>query len=277
MEKNITTFDELNAIVASKENGTFMLTVTPELAGKILRAYGRNSGTINQNAVKRYAEVMRARRWISGYYAPPISFGSDRRIVNGQVRLYAVMLSRATVDFNLEINSPVLIRQCKDNSGVPPKHKISHRFWSLRVSLCSYLAHKKLNAVETETFYEKHKMAIESVMAYFPRYRRGISTGVVLGELVKIYYHMDAKKFCRFARVLNEGNLNEHGEVPILLLRNKLLCPDEFVGEGRSKRIAGYIQAAFYAADHGKTPQRLILPENDYYELPENAGDEDNE
>lgn len=82
-----------------KRNATFEnVSITPELAGELLRLNGKNR-PVNNSTVKRYSEEMKAGRWQNN--GDNIRISITGLILDGQHRLYSVLDSGVTITQNI--------------------------------------------------------------------------------------------------------------------------------------------------------------------------------
>lgn len=75
--------------------------VTPELALSLLAYNSTNNRNVKRNAIEKYARMMRQGKWV---YSPQgIVFGDNARLIDGQNRLYAVVLSGKVTPFRITL------------------------------------------------------------------------------------------------------------------------------------------------------------------------------
>lgn len=101
-------------------------TVTPAIAGYILKKYNTENRRLRDPAVKRYAETMQAGEWV---VSNPIMFNDRGLLEDGQHRLSAVVLANKSirtilvfgVQKNFDLDKPV-VRDIADTARI-----INHR------------------------------------------------------------------------------------------------------------------------------------------------------
>lgn len=102
--------DKIIQKILNSNNGEMyseVITITPELAAKLLKEFNYNNRNINEIRARLYAEQMKAGKWRLTHQG--IAFAKNGHLIDGQHRLEAVVRANIPVDmwvfFNCQNNS----------------------------------------------------------------------------------------------------------------------------------------------------------------------------
>lgn len=226
------------ARVTIDERAASLVQVTPELALSWLEKNTRNRA-LRQSTVNRYAEDMRAGRWMVSPDA--IAFDTSGAVVNGQHRLWAVVEAGIPVPMTVmdglqpdvvTVLDDHLKRSLKDvvairrpGSGVQNIHTaIAARLLETiveRTSSSVTQTIRRISRQEQIDVLDRHWDAIEFAWreCFHSRTPAGISTSATMTPLARAYYSQDKSRLITFGQVLITGIMGSEDDKPAALLR----------------------------------------------------------
>jgi hypothetical protein len=241
--------------MTSSESFGQIMHVTPEMASRWLEGNTHNR-RINQTHVNRLAEEMKAGRWRLTHQG--IAFSASGTLLDGQHRLWAIVLSGATVKVRVFFNEPAgnegaidggLSRSDADRLTLTGKFEggvSRNHLAALRVMLRGLKEPTCIGIAVLEAEMVKHKGAIDFALGNLASdHSRGVANSVTRGVLARAFYSTDRDKLTHFCDVLKTG-LSGEADQPIILLRDYLgKCP-------RSRK------ANILAEQYAKTERALL-------------------
>lgn len=180
------------------------LTISPQVAAKILAERNISNRPMLQRQVDRYTNDILQGHW--HLHGNGIQFDRDGKCIDGQHRLAAVVEAGQSVDFmvtfGVEPMAVAAIDEGRRRSNFDVATMIGMEgFTKLGLSAASYLLEEtgkksNMSRMEVLKFAENHRDAIHFVSDRF--HMRGMTKAPVLSALVRAYYH------CR----TNQASLN---------------------------------------------------------------------
>jgi hypothetical protein len=213
---------------------------------------------IRDSVVNRFIRDMRAGRWRLTHQG--IAFDADGMLIDGQHRLWAVMLAGVTISMRVFFNEPIEnmkavdIGQTRSNfdvlhlTGEAGEVTVNH-LATLRAMLAGDSARPvRLSVGEETEEMIKHAGAVDFAMEHLGACRfKGIATATIRGIIARAYYGVDHAKLIHFCDVLKTGSSADEEDGPILLLWQYLVGS---AGAGKS----GAVRRLRY----GKTERALM-------------------
>lgn len=248
------------------------ILVTPEVAARWLEAntFNRN---ITKSKVRAYVRDLLAGRW--GFNPQPISFGTDRTLLDGQHRLTAVVESGVSVKMIVWFNVPPAARDVMDQ-GKPRSLRDVARISPLKAAISSSMmrgssrAHISATVSEKAAFYQRFAAEIDWVMSVYQTSRAGLRASTVYAAIVRASFHVAADDLKIFCEVLMSGMpTGQDRDATVIRLRDKLLQPKS----GRNGAMVtldsyGSTTSAIKAFSEGRALSKIYPASSELFPLP---------
>ena len=257
-----------------------VMEVSPEQATRWLEGNTHNR-PLKQTLVDRFVRDMQAGRWQLTHQG--IAFDVDGVLIDGQHRLWAVILSGTNISlrvfFNeaLETMMAVDTGQARSNfdvlhlSGDAGEISISH-LATLRAMLAGVDAHcLHMTVSEEAEWMAKHADAVDFGMEHLGSCRsKGIATATIRAVIARAYYSADHAKLIHFCDVLKTNRSGDEEDEPALLLR-EYLTGNAHAGNAQPLRRVRYVKAerALMAYLRGNRITNLRAVGSELFPLPE--------
>jgi hypothetical protein len=205
--------------------------ITPVKAEKYLN-HNKANRKLREGVVDKYAEDMRAGNWTE--CAAPIVFYEDGDIADGQHRLWAIIESGTTQNFDVRRNFPRnaglnidtgLGRTIVDNAKISGiDSDLTNEMVSIARAVDSGTRQRDASSNTAKLqLVEKHREAVKWTVTHGPR-GRGIRNQCVMAAIARAWYtEADKEKLARFCKVLTDGQAFGEHESAAVALRNYLL------------------------------------------------------
>jgi hypothetical protein len=254
--------------------------VSPELATRWLEGNTHNR-TLKQWLVDRFVRDMQADRWQLTHQG--IAFDVDEVLIDGQHRLWAVVLSGKTVPMRVFFNEPIETMMAVDTGVSRSNFDVLHlngevgeitpiHLATLRAMLAGASSHgPRLTVSEESQQMAKHADAINFGMKHLAFCRfRGVATATIRGIIARAYYAADHAKLIHFCDILKTGTSGDEEDLPILLLWQFLLS-NANAGKAEAVRRIRYAKAerALLAYLRGDRIAHLRAVGSELFPLPE--------
>jgi len=257
-----------------------VLDVTPELAATWLSECNTHNRKLVDAHVDRLARDMKAGRWRLTHQG--IAFSTNRVLLDGQHRLWAVILSETTVRMRVFFNEPaeslhaIDVVQGRSNDqiitlagglGIVGRMEMA----TLRAMVVGFGSYVRMTPGEEAELFALHREAVEFAHEILPTARlRGVATAVTRGVLARAYYSADAGKLRHFADVLQSGMATGANDQPITLLF-KFLIEMAHGRRGRPevRERYGKTERALQAYLAGEQLGKLYAATTELFPLPE--------
>jgi head-tail adaptor len=222
---------------------------------------------------------MRAGRWRLTHQG--IAFSSNRVLLDGQHRLWAVLISGVTVPmrifFNESPESLGVIDAVRPRSndeiislsggmGTVTRRELA----TLRAMIAGLNSYERMTAGQEAEVLARHRAAVAFAHEILPQSRfRGVATGVTRGVLARAFYSADHGKLRRFADVLQSGIGSEEADQPIMLLFRYLVeTAGRAHGEARRRDTYAKTERALSAYLRGERLTRLCATTSEWFPIP---------
>lgn len=254
--------------------------VTPELASGWLSSCNTRNRKIVDAHVDRLAKEMRAGRWQLTHQG--IAFSNDHVLIDGQHRLWAVVISGVTVPMRVNFNEPPETLAVVD--AVRPRTNdeiislsggmgtVSQReLATLRAMIAGLGSYERMTAGQEAEILARHREAMTFALDILPKSRfRGVATSVVRGVLARAFYSADHGKLRHFADVLQSGfGADESDQPAMLLFRFLVEIANRHAGRPECRERYAKTERALSAYLGGERLTRLYATTTELFPLPE--------
>jgi hypothetical protein len=256
-----------------------VLEVSPELASQWLSENNSHNRKLVEAHVERLAHEMKAGRWQLTHQG--IAFSTKGVLLDGQHRLWAIVMSETTVPMRVFLNQPEETLGAIDSIRARTNDEIITLAGGLgtvtRVELATLRAmiaglnncERRLPGEEARLLAE-HRKAIQFAHEILPAARfRGIANAVTRSVLARASYSAPADMLRHFADVLQSGIASGPHHQPISLLF-KFLIESMQGRRGRPevRERYGKTQRALSAFLEGENLGRLYATTTELFPLP---------
>jgi hypothetical protein len=204
------------------------MEIGPDLAARWLDGNTHNR-PLRQSVVDRFARDMQAGRWQLTHQG--IAFDIDGVLIDGQHRLWAIVLSAVTVRMRVFFNEPLESMKTVDTGLTRSNFDVLHltgdagqvsvgHLATLRAMLAGdRLNFPKMTVGEEADLLARHAGAVNFAMEYLGTCRyKGIATATVRGIVARACYSFDHAKLIHFCDVLKTGRSPDEEDASVLLL-----------------------------------------------------------
>ena len=245
-------------MIAANEPYNGVLDVTPSMAARWLEGNTHNR-PINQGHVERLACEMKSGRWRLTHQG--LAFSSSGRLLDGQHRLWAIVMADVPVKTRVFFNEPAENIECYDGGlarNNADRMSLSQRFGreidhkhlaTLRAMVRGLKqASFRLSYGQEAELLAKHIDAISFAMKYLAMTERarGVATAVTRAVIARAWYSIEADRLIHFCTVLKTGLASGPQDEPIIMLR------DYLVQNEKARNLAAVIRECY-----GKTERAL--------------------
>jgi len=255
--------------------------ITPAIAMDWLDNANTSNRSVSEAHVQRLARDMASGEWKLTHEG--IAFDPSGILIDGQHRLWAVVLSETPVEMHVwrNVTRDALMaidcgkaRTLRDMLWLSGGHGSvgKNDLAVLRAMLGGFAGPVTLTAAEASQALDKHAAAVRFAVETLPK-AKWISSAATRAVLARAYYSCDHDLLRDFARMLGTGVVPDRGAVAVVLLR-------QFLGEkpGHSRQATheryAKTQRALVAFLKGESIGRLYAASQEHFPLPEEAGGE---
>jgi len=257
-----------------------VIDMTPELASAFLTECNTHNRKVVESHVERLGREMKSGRWQLTHQG--IAFSVNHVLLDGQHRLWAVLMSDATVPMRVFFNEPPESLAAIDSirprtndeiislaggMGTVTRAELS----TLRALLGGLGNYNRLTPGEEALILARYRKAIRFAHDILPTARyRGVATATTRGVLARASYSADAGKLQHFADVLQSGVATNDEDQPITLLL-KFLMESAHGRRGRPevRERYGKTERALSAYLLGEQLGRLFAATGELFPLPD--------
>lgn len=272
---------KLAELFARTDRYNVVMNITPEIAEDWLTNCNTHNRPLSDAHVDYLASEMKAGRWRLTHQG--IAFSSNRVLLDGQNRLWAVVLSGVTVPMMVAINEPPDVMEVIDtgkvrsvthiltltaNMGVITKNIMG----TLHAMFLRQDSARRRSPGEERDLLARHMDAVRFAIETLPACKyNGIATAVTRGVLARAWYSADPERLREFADALRNHRCGENAGDPIRLLFDYLIKTAS--GHARASRQEAYnkTERALSAWLNGERLTRLCASERELFPLPEEA------
>lgn len=274
----------LNELFARSDRYDVVIQVTPEIAEDWLTHCNTHNRKLMDNHVEYLGREMKAGRWRLTHQG--IAFSSNRVLLDGQHRLWAVVMSGITVPMRVFVNEPSEAMEVLDTGQRRSNDQIlslsgglgqvsKYELAVLRALISGMGRYNRRSAGAERDLLVKHREAIRFAMdctAGAQKYR-GIGTAITRAVLARAWYSADRVQLRHFANVLQSGTPVGENDQPVILLFQFLIttaagrksCPQVRECYGKTERAL----AAFLK---GERLNKLYAAPKELFPLPDERG-----
>jgi hypothetical protein len=233
----------------SRQPFNIVKQVTPEMAAKWLEGNTHNR-PLNEAAIDRLVRDMQSGRWRLTHQG--IAFDENDILIDGQHRLWAVVISNVTVPMRVFFNESAASMAAVDTGHIRSNLDVMHltgdagkvtsmHLAALRAILAGNCCTTQHMTVGEETdLMIKHREAIEFAVEHLGASRfRGVATATTRAIVARAYYSADHARLIRFCDILKSGSTVDEDEKPVGLLW-QLLVSNVHAGKAPPAKRARY-------------------------------------
>jgi hypothetical protein len=272
----------LSHLFDRKDRYNTVVDVTPVISESWITQFNTHNRKLVEAHAARLGGEMKAGRWQLNHQG--IAFSENRVLLDGQHRLWAVVLSGCTVPmrvfFNEQANSIGTIDAIRARTndeiitlagglGVVTKSELA----ALRAMLTGIDNQRRLSAGEEAELLAIHREAIAFALNILPAGRfRGVANAVTRGVMARAFYSASRDKLRHFADVLRSGIASSEDDQPITLLFKFLIDTDSGrYGRPEFRERYGKTSRALSAYLRGERIGRLYSATSELFPLPDSA------
>ncbi len=273
---------KLEELCASGERRSFVIDVTPEMATQWLEHNSNNRPVVDAH-VDYLAGEMKAGRWKLTHQG--IAFSPKRVLLDGQHRLWAIMMSGATLPMRVFVNEPSEGLEVIDTGKTRSNDQIlsmsggigkvtREELAALRAMLAGLGSYRRKSAGDELAHLVRHREAVAFAVKCMSGKRRfrGMATNITKAVIARAWYSCDHARLQHFADVLLTGTPRSEHDQPIMLLFQYLMGCKALAGHlGRPESRERYskTERALLAFLRGDRPAKLYAAPHELFPLPE--------
>lgn len=263
------------------ERYNIVVDITPEIAKEWLTHYNTHNRKRIDSHVEYLANEMTSGRWRLTHQG--IAFSSNRVLLDGQNRLWAVIVSGVTVPMRVFFNEPTEAMEVLDTGQRRRSDQIlTLSAWlgeithvdiaTLRAMFIGWGNTRRRSPGEEGQLLSQHLRAVRFAQEILHKSSklRNVATATTRAVLARAWYSADHVLLRHFAEVLSTGRpIGEHDE-PILLLFQFLIA---MRSRGRTERYECYrkTERALRAFLDCEQLSRLYAAPHELFPLPEES------
>jgi hypothetical protein len=268
-----------------REPYSLVMDVGPELAERWLSGNIHNR-KLNNARVDRMVRDMKAGRWHLTHQG--VAFDPGSVLIDGQHRLWAVVLSGLTVRMRVFFNEPAENLEYID-TGTPRSDADvltltgrvgtvdKGRLAALRTLVWGLKPCTRLTVSEEADLLARHRAALDFALENLSpsSHVRGVATGTTRGVVARAYYTADVAALTHFCDVLRTGMGAGDRDKPIVMLRDFLVNTRRAHNKPQALREHyGKIERALAAFLEGRPLVKLYSSTTELFPLPGEAKEE---
>jgi hypothetical protein len=268
-------------LFARADRYNFVLDLTPEIADDWLMHCNPHNRKLMDNHVEYLASEMKAGRWRLTHQG--IAFSTNRVLLDGQHRLWAVALSGVTVPMRVFVNEPPEAMEALDTGQRRRNDQILTLTAGLGEVTCKELAtlramymgfgQRRRSPGEEGALLARHLDAVRFALECLGRRERvkNVATAMTRAVLARAWYSAEHAQLRHFADVLTSGRpLGEHDE-PIMLLFQALVRMTHNRNAAGRRECYSLTERALAAFLNRERLTRLYPARQELFPLPEEA------
>jgi hypothetical protein len=269
----------------SRQPFNIVKQVSPEMAAKWLEGNTHNR-PLNEAAIDRLVRDMQAGRWRLTHQG--IAFDANDVLIDGQHRLWAVVIANVTVPMRVFFNELAANMAAVDTghirsnldvmdlAGEAGKITSLHLAALRAMSAGTHCTPQRMTVGEETDLMIKHREAIEFAVEHMGASRfRGVATATTRAIVARAYYSVDHARLLRFCDILKSGATVDEDEKPVGLLW-QLLVSNVHAGKTPPAKRARYgkTERALLAFLRRESLTLLRANDSELFPLPEEAATE---
>lgn len=263
-----------------KDPYSVVMKVTPAIADAWICDCNTHNRKLVDAHVDRLAGEMKAGRWRLTHQG--IAFSTNRVLLDGQHRLWAVVLSGVTVPLRVFFNEQaeglgaIDAVQARSNDQIITlaggHGEVGRReLATLRAMTTGLGTYTRMTAGEEAEILSQHRAAVDFALEILPAARfRGVATAVTRAVLARAFYSADPGKLRHFASVLQSGVATSQQDQPISLLLKFLMdAAQGHRGRPEVRERYGKAERALQAFLASESLSRLYAATAELFPLPD--------
>lgn len=269
----------LDSLFARTDRYNMILDVTPQLAEDWLTHCNTHNRKLIDAHVDYLAAEMKAGRWRLTHQG--IAFSVNRVLLDGQHRLWAIVMSEQTVPLRIFVNEPPEAMDVLDTGKRRSNDQIlslagdlgqvsTLELATLRATLAGLGRRQRRSpGIEREQLL-RHREAIQFALEAMGSTRkyRGLRTASTLSVLARAWYSCDHHALRHFADVLRTGIPKGENDQPILLLFQFLIGRDGQRSTAYDRECYAKAERALASFLKGERPGKLYAAAKELFPLP---------
>jgi hypothetical protein len=275
---------KLDALFARTDRYNLVIDLTPEIASDWLAHANTHNRVLIDNHVDYLASEMKAGRWRLTHQG--IAFSDNRVLLDGQHRLWAVVMSGVTVPVRIFVNEPADAMEVLDTGQRRTNDQILSlagglgevtrtELAALRAMVAGFGRYRRTSAGAERELLAKHRDAVRFSLDHLTRSVkfRGIATATTHAVVARAWYSCDRDLLRHFADVLRTGMPKGENDQPILQLFQFLVSGHAGYQSGTYERECyGKTERALAAFLKGESITRLFPSPKELFPLPGETG-----
>jgi hypothetical protein len=271
---------KIEELFARTDRYDTVLDMTPALADEFLTRCNTHNRPMCDSHAENLASEMRAGRWRMIHQG--IAFSTNRVLLDGQHRLWAVMLSGVTVKmrvfFNEQPDGMMVIdtgRKRTNDQLMTLEGGLGHvtrmEVATLRALVAGLGVYRRGSAGDELELMVKHREAIafaEQVLSGKRNYK-GVATCVTRAVLARAWYSSDRAKLRHFADVLQLGVPLGENDQPTIMLFQFLIHNCGKKARPEMREHYGKAERALSAFLKGERLVKLYASQDELFPLPD--------
>jgi hypothetical protein len=255
------------------------MTVTPDLATKWLEGRNANNRKISDAHVVRLAQDMTDGNWQLTHMG--IAFDRDGVLIDGQHRLWAVVMSGKSVDMHVWRNLSQKSILAIDNGRTRTMADIlklsgengdvnSYQIATLRAMLSGMGSPITFSPVQMQEHLKVHQRAIDFAMEILPHTsaNRGISDSITRAVIARAYYSVNEFNLRDFCEKLTTGIISGPSESVLVALRTFLSTQRCGTYHQRRTKYRKFERVLRSWLD-GRNPSKITMANTELFPLPQ--------
>ena len=275
---------KLDALFARTDRYNLVIDLTPEIASDWLNHANTHNRDLMDSHVDYLAGEMKAGRWRLTHQG--IAFSDNRVLLDGQHRLWAVIMAGVTVPMRVFVNEPPETMEVVDTGQRRSNDQIlslagglgevtKAELATLRAMIAGFGRHQKRSPGAERDLLIKHRDAIRFAREHLTRTGkfRGIATATTHAVIARAWYSCDRDQLRHFADVLRCGVAKGENDQPILLLFQFLISSHMGRRSGPYERECyGKTERALAAFLKNESLAKLYATPKELFPLPGESG-----
>lgn len=263
-----------------KDRYSIILDIMPAMAEVWLTECNTHNRRPVEAHAERMAGEMKAGRWRLTHQG--IAFDTNGVLIDGQHRLWAIVLSGCTIRMRVFFNEPVEslgaidVVRARTNDEVITlaggMGEVTRRdLATLRAMITGMDSYCRMMPGEEAIVWRRHRQAVEFAHEILPKSRfRGVANAVTRGVLARAFYSGNHAKLRHFADVLQSGVASGESDESVVTLF-KFLIESSQGRRGRPETRERYAKTerALFAYLAGERLGRLHAVTTELFPLPD--------
>lgn len=264
--------------MTSSELQMAVIEITPDMAKYWLDVMGKNR-TMTRSTMDKYASDIMNSAWTLNHQG--IAFDCNRKLIDGQHRLHAIINTGISVKAPVFVNSVAQgidvhrprsihdeIRISGEAEWMKGKSAATAAFMMNFMKTKNYSRGQTFSASAVLDFAAKNEEALTLTQELFRASRKGITQAAVRGVVASASYHVERDILDDFVAKLYSGIVDGPHESSVIRLREYLISASRGNGERERYSTGRRTCRALKAFVNGESLKALHEPKDMLYLLP---------